>query len=846
MDILKPINNYKKTLLIGSLFISLLIIIFLFNAKAGAFNPLTDAEAQNVLSNRCLSLPPSTQTIHIIYLEQSTFTQTNDTVVVYLKGMSHRCSTASGTATNVGQRLDSTTTQSGGSTNNITAPSTYYSGVSVPVGGFTSPVRRGPFTISTVSAGQNIIRYDYTAYSFSSSGAGWDFISFNAGDVCLNIPGLQWPGPPAGYVQSGVNCIVPVGGCTDSTALNYNSSATFNDGSCVYNSAPTGSISAICVPNPGLTTGTVTVSYNITDINGDNLTITHNGGAGASESSNTGSTTSRTGNFTTTFSASRQLANQSVSGTVSDGIAASVSMGSATFNCPPPDNPIVTIDSGSTCDNLLFSFTGESFNYTAELLIDNASASPAITKVNQSSGSTLGFSEVALYKDFVGHNFSVKVTNSSFSSVNSTSSNIFIGPCASVTCNFTPASIEVGSVFNAQLTIVISNYGSRGSAQTVTANLSANFPTAITSQPMNPAAGYVLPGPISLQFDYGPVTAPTTAGVYSITTTVSGLGAVNCPGGGVFSLPVFYTPYLRLYGNDVLACGGDVRANGGGLPGPSTYLGAASQLAVFATGQISGLMSGSQNTSRTNPWDLSFANDDSTTTDDTSLRFGGLFASCPIGSDYNVTAGGTTNNINPSLTPGTYVYEWDGGSDITGRIPNGVKLVIHVSGDISIKKQGGGVVGPGVVYDNTSWASIDEIPSFTLIVDGNIYVQDNVEQIDGHYIAGGNIYTCTLHTGFGNEDLTSASGNSDIAVNIINDCDNKLTVNGSFKAKKIHFLRSNGTATSGSAYEPYTSGNIAEVFRFSPEIYLTNDSGVGSNISNRYKFDSIVSRPPAY
>jgi hypothetical protein len=50
----------------------------------------------------------------------------------------------------------------------------------------------------------------------------------------------------------------------------------------------------------------------------------------------------------------------------------------------------------------------------------------------------------------------------------------------------------------------------------------------------------------------------------------------------------------------------------------------------------------------------------------------------------------------------------------------------------------------------------------------------------------------------------------------------------------------------GVPYELFDSPNIAEAFRFSPEIYLTNGGGINQNTDITTKFDSIVARPPAY
>jgi hypothetical protein len=130
------------------------------------------------------------------------------------------------------------------------------------------------------------------------------------------------------------------------------------------------------------------------------------------------------------------------------------------------------------------------------------------------------------------------------------------------------------------------------------------------------------------------------------------------------------------------------------------------------------------------------------------------------------------------------------------------------------------------------------MPLFQLVVRGNIYISESVTQLDGIYIAqptsatNGNIYTCA-----------SASG-VPVATNdtaIYTRCSNTLTVNGAFIAREVQFLRTRGTLSQSSPAELSTSGNIAEVFNFSPATWIQQPP-VPTDMLEGY--DAITSLPP--
>jgi hypothetical protein len=135
-----------------------------------------------------------------------------------------------------------------------------------------------------------------------------------------------------------------------------------------------------------------------------------------------------------------------------------------------------------------------------------------------------------------------------------------------------------------------------------------------------------------------------------------------------------------------------------------------------------------------------------------------------------------------------------------------------------------------ITYDTTSWLSVDKIPLFKLIVVGDIYIHQDVTQLDGIYVAipnpatgkGGNIYTCS----------TGGAGSATMVTypKLYSDCNKRLVINGAFVAKSVQFLRTFGTMSKPGA---------AEQFNYGPELWLPRKvNSVGSDYS------SITGLPP--
>ncbi len=179
------------------------------------------------------------------------------------------------------------------------------------------------------------------------------------------------------------------------------------------------------------------------------------------------------------------------------------------------------------------------------------------------------------------------------------------------------------------------------------------------------------------------------------------------------------------------------------------------------------------------PTDLTFANtvsSDKTTSKD-SPSLGGNFAGTPACDSVPKQDPGASNIGASSGVPANGNYKRTGGSmKLTGGT---------VSGNTSIFVDGNVYISNSITYSGGGW-SPGHVPSFVLVATGNIYIDNNVHQLDGTYIAqpkdsthGGTIYTC---------------GTSSYQVNnSYSGCKNQLLVNGSLKADNIKLLRTFGS-----------------------------------------------------
>lgn len=303
-------------------------------------------------------------------------------------------------------------------------------------------------------------------------------------------------------------------------------------------------------------------------------------------------------------------------------------------------------------------------------------------------------------------------------------------------------------------------------------------------------------------------------------------------------------PYARVYGGDVSAGGGLVTSpnspnsctqnSGAAVIGwnkrsASSYAGAGVQFAVYAISTIfdtaSSLGGGSGP-----PATLSFRN---TSTNVANGNFGGLFGTTACIQDHYSTKPSTTTALPASIGAGlaSGSYSATGNVQLSGGVINpGTKVNIYVDGNLYI--------GSNITYAGSgSWTS-GNVPMLRLVVRGNVFIDNDVTQLDGLYVAqpngavGGTIYTCAL----GVAPFTPMTLNGSLGTQ----CDLKLTVNGGFVAKQVHLLRTIGTLRQSNAAEASTSGNIAETFNYNPALWISQPPVPAGAAS----YDAINSLPP--
>ena len=230
----------------------------------------------------------------------------------------------------------------------------------------------------------------------------------------------------------------------------------------------------------------------------------------------------------------------------------------------------------------------------------------------------------------------------------------------------------------------------------------------------------------------------------------------------------------------------------------TSYRGSGGQIAAFATGKIDGFTSASMGSfTAPAPKQLTFANSGSA---DANSAYGGGFTS-----RYQLT------NYWTDLKPGNAVVDSSSG------------LIVKTAGDARITLSGASrkvtTVGVGNV-PNLQW----------VIADGDIYIDSDVTDLDGVFIAKGNIYTCG--TGFSAIHVGSAMATQ---------CTKPLTIHGALVAGgsvKLQRVRDGGGLKSGQP---------SEIIDYNPFVWMqsinTNPSTPLPTISSG-KLDFMTTLPP--
>lgn len=422
----------------------------------------------------------------------------------------------------------------------------------------------------------------------------------------------------------------------------------------------------------------------------------------------------------------------------------------------------------------------------------------------------------------------------------------------------------------------------------VTFNMTLSYPGANPQTLLYSSAtpGLVLPGssPTSHATTGGTYTisgivVPAAADRYTVNWTVSGAGS-QCSR----TFDIFDLPYFSAYNAGVRA-GGEFKSVGakdcvspdpldGELGGwynntGATHYGASTQLSALAMVKIVGFASAQVGLAGGSG--LTFANDTTKipatdfTTSSTSPSLGGDFSLGSPSKQWCLTEYDKPTTPAPTVIPSAPVAPMTrvvinnlpgiGSSkksvySYTGAKPFWLDGVINPKQNASIFVEGDVYIDSDITYGNaaTGWALTD-VPSFVLVVTGNIYIDNSVSRLDGLYIARndasgkkGQIFTCT--------DGFAAVATSDL----YSQCNQQLLVNGSFVADQINLLRTYGTLRNGATVAPGSCANAgsgppvynscaAEVFELSPEMYLSQPA-VQPSGNTSVQYNSITSLPP--
>lgn len=408
-----------------------------------------------------------------------------------------------------------------------------------------------------------------------------------------------------------------------------------------------------------------------------------------------------------------------------------------------------------------------------------------------------------------------------------------------------------------------SNSGSTASIN-VTRNVTKNVP-APAQAPTYGSRSQVY----SLGSDATPLTLPVTRNAgdkYCGYINVSPAAGWVGPGGAQYTTTPTATsgpiceiivdrPYVRAYGQDVMAGGGySAPATGNGIIRGFTRdqtqgAGSGAEFGALALQQVDGFTSASLRDilapNPKAPKGLTFANFG-------VPGFGGNFAG-PGGTRkatdfYNEWRKPETPRTTISSENATSLanneQSWTRPSGGVLKIKAGAvydrRHAIFVDGDVYIEDD--------VAY-RTNWSGINQIPSFAVIAKGNIYIDKDVGQIDGIFVAqpnggtGGKIYTCVKDGG-----VPYSQSEADAVLHT--QCNKPLRINGIFSAQEVKFLRTFCTLSciprAGTTYarERFSDTKAAEAFQLGPEFYLTRPVFRNEGSQSNGKYDYMISLPP--
>ena len=166
-------------------------------------------------------------------------------------------------------------------------------------------------------------------------------------------------------------------------------------------------------------------------------------------------------------------------------------------------------------------------------------------------------------------------------------------------------------------------------------------------------------------------------------------------------------------------------------------------------------------------------------------------------------------------------------------IKRGVHVTVYVDGDVTIN-------GDIVYGSDGNYKTLDDIPSLTIVASGDLTIANNVKNLDGVYIAGGNINGAQVD---GKKIVTCTDASLDLSMN--GNCNNtSLTVRGAIISAASPSL--NRVFGGGDLRAPNYKDS-SEILNYTPNTFLVPYylGNLGGDIEG-FKTTSATSLPPRY
>lgn len=173
-----------------------------------------------------------------------------------------------------------------------------------------------------------------------------------------------------------------------------------------------------------------------------------------------------------------------------------------------------------------------------------------------------------------------------------------------------------------------------------------------------------------------------------------------------------------------------------------------------------------------------------------------------------------------------------------GSLGSGVRATIVVNGDVTIV----GNIG-GSSSESTSYSSLAQVPSLTIIATGNIKVNGSVTLINANLVStGGKFISCA-------ESSAGNGTDDDLGIHDGAMCKNKLKINGSVVSKQSPVLHRTFGSGNGNYINQWDNNTItatSEWFNYTPNVWLTPYLSGGSGTPDGYNTVNVTGLPVRY